>query len=74
MTRERSDRLLLLLFIFLFRGWTPPETVRGRAGGLGRGVRAMDGAAKPYLIGIWQRRCREPAWAAVQAWISTIAM
>jgi len=46
-----------------------------RWGGVGvRGVRGMDAAAKPYLIGIWQRRCREPAWAAVQAWISTIAM
>ena len=46
-----------------------------RRGGVGlRGVSRMDAAAKPYLIGIWQRRCREPAWAAVQAWISTIAM
>ncbi|TPD95164.1 hypothetical protein FJP65_12895 [Stenotrophomonas maltophilia] len=37
-----------------------------RRGGVGlRGVRGMDAAAKPYLIGIWQRRCREPAWAAV---------
>ena len=26
---------------------------------------AMDGAHEPYLIGIWQFRCREPAWAAV---------
>lgn len=34
----------------------------------------MDGATKPYLMKIWQRRCREPAWAAVQALISTIAM
>ncbi|GEM_PF-4305123 len=29
---ERSDRLLLLIFFFLFRGWTRTETVRGRAG------------------------------------------
>ncbi|MBA0281673.1 hypothetical protein D7Y44_01635 [Stenotrophomonas maltophilia] len=37
-----------------------------RWGGVGvRGVSRMDAAAKPYLIGIWQRRCREPAWAAV---------
>ncbi|PSD22422.1 hypothetical protein C7E13_16220, partial [Stenotrophomonas maltophilia] len=34
----------------------------------------MDAAAKPYLMEICQRRCREPAWAAVRAWISTIAM
>ncbi|WP_206746802.1 hypothetical protein, partial [Stenotrophomonas maltophilia] len=34
-----------------------------RRGGVGvRGVSRMDAAAKPYLIGIWQRRCREPAW------------
>jgi len=25
----------------------------------------MDAVAEPYLIGIWQFRCREPAWAAV---------
>ncbi|CRD62359.1 hypothetical protein BN126360411 [Stenotrophomonas indicatrix] len=36
----------------------------GRVGFAGV-VRRMDAAAKPYLIGIWQRRCREPAWAAV---------
>jgi len=34
----------------------------------------MDTAAKPYLMEIWQRRRREPAWAAVQALIATIAM
>jgi len=33
--------------LFLFRGWTHTETVRGRAGGLGRGVSRMDAAAKP---------------------------
>ena len=61
---ERSDPLLSLLSCSI--PWrTHTEIVRGRAGGLGRGIRAMDGAAKPYLIGIWQRRCREPAWAAV---------
>ncbi|MEW2986109.1 hypothetical protein AB1A91_21610, partial [Stenotrophomonas maltophilia] len=43
-----------------------------RWGGVGvRGVSRMDAAAKPYLMKICQRRCREPAWAAVRAWIST---
>ena len=35
------------------------------AGGLAGPLGAMDGANEPYLIGIWQFRCREPAWAAV---------
>jgi len=50
-------------------------TICQRWSGVGvRGVSRMDAAAKPYLMEIWQRRCREPAWAAVRAWISTIAM
>ncbi|WP_216655095.1 hypothetical protein, partial [Stenotrophomonas maltophilia] len=52
----------------------PPESVGGGAVWLGRTVGAMDGAIEPYLMEICQRRCREPAWAAVRAWISTIAM
>ncbi len=48
--KERQAKQLLILF-FLFRGWTQPETVRGRAGGLGRGVRGMDAAAKPPWMG-----------------------
>ena len=51
--------------LFLFRGWQTAEIVRGRSGWVRGGVRGMDAAAKPYLIGIWHRRCREPAWAAV---------
>jgi len=51
--RERAAKQLLLFF-FLFRGWTRTETVRGRAGGLGRGVRGMDAAAKP--TGTYLRR------------------
>ncbi|KAG0774430.1 hypothetical protein G6F22_014062 [Rhizopus arrhizus] len=43
---ERSARLLPLLSCSIpWRMHT--EAVRGRAGGLGRGIRAMDGAAKP---------------------------
>ncbi|WP_049472898.1 hypothetical protein, partial [Stenotrophomonas maltophilia] len=34
----------LLLFFFLFRGWTRQETVKGGAGRPCRGVGAMDGA------------------------------
>ena len=46
--KERAAKpLLLLLFFFLFRGWTHPETVRGRAGWVRGGVRRMDAAAKP---------------------------
>ncbi len=47
-------------------GIYPIAEICQRWGGVGvRGVSRMDAAAKPYLIGIWQRRCREPAWAAV---------
>ncbi|AWT16030.1 hypothetical protein DM611_17955 [Stenotrophomonas maltophilia] len=38
---------------------------KGGEGGVIGTVRRMDAAIEPYLIGIWQRRCREPAWAAV---------
>ena len=48
---ERTGSDPLLLFFFLLRGWTHTETVRGRAGGLGRGVRGMDAAAKPPWMG-----------------------
>ncbi|WP_313420375.1 hypothetical protein, partial [Stenotrophomonas sp.] len=44
---ERSDRRLLLNFSFVFRGWRAQEPVQGRAGGVRRGVRGMDAAAKP---------------------------
>ncbi len=50
------------------------ENCRRRGGSGCGGVSAMDGATEPYLRKICQRRCREPAWAAVRAWISTIAM
>ncbi|MEL6097767.1 hypothetical protein, partial [Stenotrophomonas maltophilia] len=50
-------------FLFDFPWRTHTETVKGRAGGLRRGVSAMDGAIEPYLMKICQRRCREPAWA-----------
>ncbi|PPU54901.1 hypothetical protein XdyCFBP7245_16105 [Xanthomonas dyei] len=49
------------------RNWPLPAHRRGTFGG-------MDAAKEPYLFGIWQFRCREPAWAAVRAWISAIAM
>lgn len=44
---------------------TGQETVGGGAGWVRGGLRGMDAADKPYLMEIWQRRCREPAWAAV---------
>ncbi len=56
-------------------GIYPIAEICRRWGGVGvRGVSRMDAAAKPYLMEIWQRRRREPAWAAVQALIATIAM
>ncbi len=41
------------------------DNCRRRDGSGGRGVSRMDAATEPYLMEIWQRRCREPAWAAV---------
>ncbi|WP_372362841.1 hypothetical protein ACCQ10_09065 [Xanthomonas sp. NCPPB 1325] len=38
--------------------WSLPAHRRGTLSG-------MDAAPEPYLFGMWQRRCREPAWAAV---------
>ncbi|WP_408022901.1 hypothetical protein, partial [Stenotrophomonas geniculata] len=69
-----SDLAFVFCFSFFNPGWTRTEIFRGREGGLRRGVSRMDAATEPYLMEIWQRRCREPAWAAVRAWISTIAM
>ena len=60
---QRRDPLLI--FFFFSVGGRPPKSVRGRSGWVRGGVSRMDAAAKPYLMGIWQRRCREPAWAAV---------
>ena len=40
-------------------------SVEGRYGWVGGTRHRMDAVAEPYLIGIWQFRCREPAWAAV---------
>ncbi|OHY59221.1 hypothetical protein BB780_03250 [Stenotrophomonas maltophilia] len=55
---------LLLLFI----ASAPAQEIVERGGtGRGRTVRRMDAPTEPYLIGIWQRRRREPAWAAVRA-------
>ena len=42
-----------------------PINCRGGAGWVGGTLHRMDAVAEPYLIGIWQFRCREPAWAAV---------
>ena len=41
------------------------EICRRRGGSGCGGVSRMDAATEPYLMEIWQRRCREPAWAAV---------
>ncbi|WP_220084147.1 hypothetical protein, partial [Stenotrophomonas maltophilia] len=72
-TRASAARDPFLIF-FLLLGWTRAELVGGGANGLHGGVSRMDAATEPYLMKICQRRCREPAWAAVRAWISTIAM
>ncbi|WP_251275386.1 hypothetical protein, partial [Enterobacter hormaechei] len=71
------QQLLTLLFFLTLNFALVPraqETVRSRSKAAGRTVRRMDAPTEPYLMKICQRRCREPAWAAVRAWISTIAM
>ena len=45
------------------------DVSRGRGVWVGGTLCRMDAAVEPYLFEIWQRRCREPAWAAVRAWI-----
>ncbi|SNT80951.1 hypothetical protein SAMN02744786_0690 [Stenotrophomonas sp. CC120222-04] len=57
---ERSDPLLTLTFLFFDFPWrTHTETVRGRAGGLRRGVSRMDAATE--LTGTYlQRPLRSP--------------
>ncbi|WP_430371815.1 hypothetical protein, partial [Stenotrophomonas geniculata] len=59
--QERSDRrlILTLIFFFLLRGWTHTETVRGRAGGWGRGVSRLD-AAIELIWTDFQRPRRHP--------------
>ncbi len=42
-----SDLAFVFCSSFFNPGWTRTETVRGREGGLRRGVRGMDAAAKP---------------------------
>ncbi len=54
-----SDLAFVFCSSFFNPGWTRTETVRGREGGLRRGVRGMDAAAKPPWTGS-RRPLRDP--------------
>ncbi|MCC4635135.1 hypothetical protein, partial [Xanthomonas dyei] len=69
----RNGRLEKVQLIWLFTFLSATDSNRWCLRGCRRRtLSGMDIAPELYLFGIWQFRCREPAWAAVRAWISAI--